>query len=78
MAPEERLEKEKELVLMRLSLMDPHLGFFEGDGQAYSRDEMIQKIKENDKTGLEYVRKEMNFLRALKSGEVLRKINQPA
>ncbi len=76
MTQEDKFLKEKELIMARLEVVSPNLHFFEGDkNQSYSKNEMIDLIKKNDPIGLEFVQTELEFLRALKSGEILRTIN---
>lgn len=68
-------QREKELIIARLELVSPKLFFSDGDNaNAYSRDDMIRLIKEGDRVGVEFVRTELEFLRALKTGELMRKI----
>ena len=71
----QKLEKEKEIVIAQLQTAPPNLGFFDGDSaMTYSRDEIIQRIKDNDPVGLEYVKSTFDFLRAISNGEVLKKM----
>ena len=67
--------KERELVIARLQIISGDLYFSDGDnGNAYSRDDMIGLIEKGDKVGLEFVRTELEFLRALKSGDIMRRV----
>lgn len=67
--------KEKELVIARLGTASPDLHFSDGENmKSYSRDDMVKLIREDNKVGLEFIRTELEFLRALKSGEFMQKI----
>jgi hypothetical protein len=64
--------KEKELVLARLATTSPELHFSIGsDDKSWSRNEMIQEIENESSIGKEFVEIEMNFMRALKTGQVM-------
>ena len=76
MDQDEKIIKEKELIIARLELVSSKLYFFEGsENKSYSRDEMINLIRQDNPIGLEFVKTEFEFLRALKNGELLRKLN---
>ncbi|OGJ60217.1 hypothetical protein A2635_05625 [Candidatus Peribacteria bacterium RIFCSPHIGHO2_01_FULL_51_9] len=65
--------KEKELIIARLEQVSPKLYFSDGDNaSAYSRDEMIDLIRRDEKPGIEFVRTELEFLRAIKNGDLIR------
>jgi hypothetical protein len=70
-------EKEKELVIARLEVLFPEYCFASGSGfQSFSRDEMIQEIKRGSEEGKEFVKIEMEFLRALKDPSLIKKLNE--
>ncbi len=72
---EEKLRKERELVIMRLEIISPQLHFSSGPSfQNFSRDEIIAQIKEGTEAGSEFVKTEMEFLRALKGGKFLKSL----
>ncbi len=76
MTDTEIAQKEREIVIARLELISSDLYFSDGgDDAAYTRDDMIKLIKEGDPKGIEFVKTEWEFLRALKSGEVVRAIS---
>jgi hypothetical protein len=71
----ENLKKERELVIARLEVMSPELYFSSGHSfQNFSRDEIIAQIKQGTEVGAEFVRTEMEFLRALKGGQLLKSL----
>lgn len=70
-------EKEKELVVARLEVLYPEYCFASGAGmRSYSRDEMISEIERGSTVGMEYVKVDMEFLRAFKNGTLLKKLNE--
>lgn len=72
-------EKEKEISIARLSTLTSDFLFVDGSsGVSYSRDDMITLITENDPAGIEYVRIEWEFLRALKNGQLMETISSTA
>lgn len=71
----ENLEKERDIVIARLETTKPELYFTDGDNLvSYSRDEIISHIEQNDEVGKEFVRTELEFLRALKDGVLINKM----
>ena len=70
-------EKEKELVIARLEVLFPEFCFASGNSfKSFSRDEMIAEVKQGSETGKEFVRIEMEFLRAFKDGTLFKKLNE--
>ncbi len=68
-------KKEKELVIARLEVLSPELHFSVGsDSKNLSRDEMIQQIMEDSAIGKEFVKIDLNFLRALKDGSLMKEL----
>lgn len=66
------LQKEKELVLARLEVLSPDLHFSVGaSSESYSRDEIIKQIHENTDVGLDFIKVELEFLRAIKDGSLI-------
>ncbi|MFZ3055040.1 MAG: hypothetical protein WA091_03630 [Minisyncoccales bacterium] len=69
--------KEKELVIARLEVLLPELCFASGDGfKSFSRDEMIQEVEQGSEEGKEFIRIEMEFLRAFKDGSLIKRLNE--
>lgn len=65
-------EKEREIIIARLEVADKELCFSSGgSSETFSRDELIEHIRKNDSVGREFVKTEMEFLRALKDGGLL-------
>lgn len=66
-------KKEMELVLARLEVISPK--FFFSSGGEYdnlSRDQMIQHVKDGDEIGKKFIEAELDFLRALKDGSLMK------
>ena len=69
---QEQLRKERELVIKRLETISPELHFSSGAiFQNFSRDEIITEIQKGTAVGQEFVKTEMEFLRAFKDGKLL-------
>ncbi len=67
------LQKEKELVLARLEVLSPDLYFSVGaDSKSFSRNEIIEQINTNTEIGNDFVKVELEFLRAFKDGSLMR------
>lgn len=65
-------QKEKELVLARLEVLSPELHFSVGaDSESFSRNEMIKQINENTDIGKDFIKVELEFLRAFKNGSLM-------
>jgi len=72
---EENLSKERELVIARLEILSSELHFSSGiNFQNFSRDEIIDQIRSNTTVGQEFVKTEMDFLRAMKDGQLLKSL----
>ncbi len=71
-------QKEIELVIARLEIISPKVYFSSGGGgTSISRDDMIKHVKSGDKIGKEFVKTDLEFLRALKNGKLLNQILIP-
>lgn len=68
-------QKEKELVLARLEVLSPELHFSVGaDSESFSRNEMIQQIHNNTEVGKDFIKVELEFLRAFRDGSLMNKL----
>lgn len=70
-------QKEKELVLARLEVLSPELHFSVGAGmnsESFSRNEMIAQVTDGTKIGKEFIKVDLDFLRALKDGTLMKSI----
>lgn len=68
-------QKEIELVIARLEVLSPELHFSSGNNEgSISRDEMIEHVKANDKIGNDFIKTELDFLRAFKDGTLLKQL----
>jgi len=64
-------QKEMDIIILRLKTVSSELHFSSGnDSQSFSRDEMIEEIKNNTEVGREFVATEFEFLRAVKDGSL--------
>lgn len=61
-------EQIKELVLARLQIMPPDANISVGSDGEFSRDELIQHVKNNDDIGKKITEIELEYLRLLKKG----------
>jgi hypothetical protein len=75
-ADDKIFKKEKELVIARLESLAPDLHFSSGDFVNLSRDGIIEEIKKDSEIGREFVEMEMQFLRALKNGNLMKELNK--
>ncbi len=70
-------EREKEIVIARLKVLVPEMCFASGNGfKSFTRDEIISEIKKDSDVGREFIETEMEFLRALKNGSLIKKLNE--
>lgn len=68
-------EKEIMLVLTRLEMLSSKIYFSSGGERgSISRDDMIKHVQKMDKIGVEFVKTDLEFLRAFKSGKLLKQI----
>ena len=65
-------QKEKELVLARLEVLSPELHFSVGaNSESFSRNEMIKQINDNTEVGKDFIKVELEFLRAFRDGSLM-------
>lgn len=63
---------EQQTVLAQLKASSPKIAFFVGSGaskKSYSREEMEDHVESLDEVGVEFIRTQMELLRAFKTGE---------
>ena len=69
---EQPSQDDMDLVISRLEVQSPELHFSSGDdSQSFSRNEMIDQIKDNTEVGKEFVATELKFLRAMKDDSLM-------
>jgi hypothetical protein len=69
-------EDVKSLIIARIeSQLPSELKLFVGNGQSFSKAEMIQHIKDGDSIGNSLVDSQMSFLKAVAKGTFIRAIN---
>jgi hypothetical protein len=66
------LNNEKDIVIARLLQASPELKFSIGDGSTgtYTPEDMIKNVEALNEVGKQFIESQMEFLRALKSGEI--------
>ena len=68
----ETSEKEKELIIARLEVVSHELFFSVGsDNKSFSKDDLILEIKNGSEIGKDFIKGELEFLRALKDGSLM-------
>ena len=76
MKEKEYSKQVEDLVIARIEAQLPSdLKLFVGNGQSFSKAQMIQHIKEGDDIGSSLVNSQMSFLRAVASGAFISAIN---
>jgi len=71
-------EDVKELVIARLEVLSPDKKFSIGSNEKeFTRDELIESVKNEDEIGQKVIDLELTFLRALKDGTLLKEILTP-
>ena len=61
----------KDLVIERLDVLSPHKKIYIGSVGAFTKDELIERVRQGDEIGQKIVNIELSFLRALKEGTLL-------
>ena len=68
----------KDLIIARLEVLSPDKRFSIGSNEKeFSRDELIESVKNEDEIGHKVIDLELTFLRALKDGTLLNEILTP-
>ncbi|MBU1129570.1 MAG: hypothetical protein KJ949_03000 [Nanoarchaeota archaeon] len=76
---ENKIKKEegiKELVLARINFMPSNYKLSIGSEGTFTKDELIQQVSAGSEIGNQVITMQMNFIRALTSGKLLKTINQ--
>ena len=69
-------QEEIDLIILRLEAQSSKLYFASGvDFQGFSRDAMIEQIKDKTKVGKEFIKTELEFLRAIKDGSLNKELS---
>jgi len=66
----------KELVLARLNVMPPNYKLSVGSKGTFTKEELIEHVKKGDETGSQIISMQMNFIKALTSGKLIKTLNQ--
>jgi len=73
---EEIPEYLKDLVIERLDILSPHKKIYIGSIGEFTKDQLIECVRQGDVIGQKIVDIEMSFLRALKEGTLLEELNK--
>jgi hypothetical protein len=66
----EKYEPLKELVLARIDIMPPNFKLSIGDKGTFNKEELIEHVKKLDPTGIQVIKMQLNFIKALTSGKL--------
>ena len=66
----------KELVLARIGVMPSNYKLSVGSKGTFTKEQIINHIKERDEIGIQIIDMEMGFIKALTSGKLLETLNQ--
>jgi len=66
----------KELVLARIEIMPPNFKLSIGNFGTFTKQEMINSVKNEDEAGKQIIQMQINFIKALTSGELINTINK--
>ena len=74
---QEILRDKINLVIARLDVSSPNLYFSSGSNkETYSRDDMIEHVRNCDEVGKSFIAEQLEFLRAFKDGSLVNLIAQ--
>lgn len=59
-------EEIRHLVIERLGMLSPNKGISIGSNKSFTKDELIQEVKNGSKTGEKIIKVEIEFLQSLK------------
>jgi len=76
MSDEKKEEEIKELVLARIDVMPPNLKLSIGNFGTFTKQELIDHVKEGDEAGKQIVQMQLNFIKALTNGRLIKTLNQ--
>ena len=66
-------QKEKKLVIARLEVVSPELSFYVGgQDQSFSKNDLIDEIKRDTDIGKDFIKTQLEFLRAMKDGSLMK------
>jgi hypothetical protein len=64
----------KDLVVERIDIIPPNVGISIGSTGTLTKKELIEHVKKGDAVGKKIIEVEMNFLKALKDGTLLKEL----
>jgi hypothetical protein len=62
--------EERKIVIAQLETSASELHFSSGSGATYTRNEIIERINQEDPVGDQFVRMQLEFMRAFKDGRI--------
>jgi len=65
-----------ELILERLDVMPSNFKLSIGNDGTFTKEQLKESVKRGDKTGESVIQMELNFIKALTSGELIKTLNQ--
>ena len=67
-------EELKEIVLWKLDTIPPNFKLSLGDKGTFTRDQLISHVEQEDDVGIIFANMQLNFMKALASGEFSKKL----
>lgn len=75
---EQEISKDlKELIIARLEVLPPDKKFSIGSVGEFDKNELIERVEKGDEIGQKVVELELNYLKALKEGILLKELLAP-
>jgi len=69
-------EELKELVVARIKVMPPEYKLSVGDKGTFDKEQLIYHVNKGDDTGHQIIAMQMNFIKALSSGKLIKALNK--
>jgi hypothetical protein len=73
---EQKNSEVKELVLARIRIMPPNYKLSVGNQGTFTKEQLMEHVKEGNEVGNQIIDMQMNFIKALTSGKLIEIINQ--
>ena len=72
----EKDEELKKLVLARINVMPPNYKLSVGNKGTFSKEQLMASVESGDEVGKQMVSMQMNFIKALTSGQLVETLNR--
>jgi len=72
---DKKISEFKDTALARIDVMPPNFKLSVGDKGTFTKEQLIAHIKSCDETGIQVIKMQMNFIRALTSGQLMETLN---